>query len=80
MKDLEQLGRELERSGKAGQLKKLAESADGQNLSRMIDSRAVEKAVRGGDSEAMRSILSQVLSTDEGKRLASDLSRLFGGK
>ena len=70
MANLEALGRELERRGKTDDLKRLAESADGQRLGKMIDARAVEQAARSGDAAALSALLRSVLSTEEGKRLA----------
>ena len=77
MQNLENIGRELQRRGKTEDLRKLAESADGQKLSRMLDGKAVEQAARSGDSEALRSMLSNVLSTQEGKRLAESIQKLM---
>ncbi len=78
MQSFETLGRELERQGKTERIKALAESDDGQKLSRMLDTRAVEDAARSGDSEARCAwLLGQVLSTDEGKRLAENVRRLM---
>ena len=54
MQSFETLGRELERQGKTERIKALAESDDGQKLSRMLDTRAVEDAARSGDGEALR--------------------------
>ena len=75
MRDLESVGRELERMGKTQKLKSIAESTDGQRLSRMLDARAVERAAKSGDAEALRGILGQVLGTDEGRRLAERLKK-----
>ena len=77
MQNFENIGRELERRGKTEDIKKLAESADGQRLGQMIDPKAVENAARSGDSEAMRRILGGVLNTAEGKRLAESVRRLM---
>ena len=77
MQSFETLGRERERQGKTERIKALAESDDGQKLSRMLDTRAVEDAARSGDGEALRRLLGQVLSTDEGKRLAENVRRLM---
>ena len=41
----------------------------------MLDPKAVEKAAVSGDADALRGILSQVLGTDEGKRLAEKLKK-----
>lgn len=75
MKDLERLGEELNRSGKGEKLKSLADSAEGRAISRMVDQSRVEQAAKSGDTAALRDILSQVLSTDEGKRLAEKLKK-----
>ena len=72
--DIEKMSAELERSGKAADLRKLAESADGRALNAMFDAAAVARAVSSGDREAMQGILRQVLNTDEGRRIAKQLS------
>lgn len=80
MQSLEQLRRELEARGKSAQLKALAESADGQRLGQMIDARALEDAARTQDTAALQKMLGQVLSTDEGKRLAASVKEMLAGK
>ena len=75
MKDLEKLGAELNKSGKGEKLKSIADSAEGKAISRMVDSARVEQAAKSGDTAALRDILSQVLSTDEGKRLDEKLKK-----
>ena len=77
MQNWETISRELERSGKARDLRTLADSEDGQKLSRMLDGKAVEQAAKSGDSEALRGILGQVLSTREGQRLAESIQKLI---
>lgn len=77
MQDLEALGRELQRRGKTGALKQLADSADGQRLGQMLDGEAVRRAAQSGDSEAMRKLLGGVLATEEGRRLAQQLRSLM---
>ena len=77
MQNFENIGRELERRGKTEGIKKIAESADGQRLSRMIDAKAVENAAKNGDSAALKSILGSVLSTAEGQRLAESVKKLM---
>ena len=78
MQDLEKLAQELRREGKADGIRALADSADGRKLGQMIDGRAVEQAVRSGDSAALQQILRGVLGTAEGRRLAEDLRRMLG--
>lgn len=75
MKDLENLGRRLEQSGKSDKLRQLAESADGKAVSRMVDAEKIGKAAKSGDMAALQDILRGVLSTEEGKRLAENLKK-----
>ena len=77
MQNFEDLGRELSRRGKTEQLKALAETDDVQRLSKMVDSAAVEKAAKTGDGDAVKAILSQVLSTAEGQRLAQSVQQMM---
>ena len=77
MQDLEAIGRELWRRGKAEDLQKLADSADGQPLSRMLDGKAVEQAAKSGDGAALRRLLGTVLGTEEGRRLAEQIRRML---
>ncbi len=75
MLDLERINAEIEKSGKKDKLKSLASSSDALAIGRRLDRSAVEKAAKSGDTEALRGILSEVLSTDEGKRLAQMLKK-----
>lgn len=75
MKDLENLGRRLEQSGKSDKLRQLADSADGKAVSRMVDAEEIGKAAKSGDMAALQDILRGVLSTEEGKRLAENLKK-----
>jgi hypothetical protein len=77
MRDLESVGKELDRLGKTQKLKSIANSPDGQRISQMLDAKAVEKAAKSGDTDALRGILGQVLSTDEGRRLAESLKKVM---
>lgn len=75
MKDLESLGRQLEKSGKSEELRRLAESEDGKAVGRLIDADSLGRAAKSGDMETLHDILRGVLSTDEGKRLAESLRK-----
>lgn len=77
MQNFENIGRELSRRGKTDDIKLMAQSADGQKIGQMVDAKALEQAAKSGDSAAMRSILSSILSTEEGKRLAENVKRLI---
>ena len=67
MKDLDALKQELARDGR---LQRIADSTDGQRLADALDAQRIEQAARTGDTETLRQILTQVLSTDAGQRLA----------
>ena len=77
MQNFEALSRELERRGKTEEIKKIAQSSDGQRISGMIDPQAVEKAARGGDTESLKNMLGRILETPEGKRLAESVKKIM---
>ena len=79
MQNFEHLGKELERRGKADDIKRLAESEDGIKLAGMIDSQQIQKAAKAGDTEALKALLSSVLQTQEGKRLAENVRKMMQG-
>ena len=79
MQNFEQLGKELERRGKANDIKRLAESEDGVKLAGMIDAQQIQQAAKTGDTEALKSLLSSVLQTQEGKRLAENVRKMMQG-
>jgi len=79
MQNFEQLGKELERRGKAEDIKRLAESEDGIRLAGMINPQQIEQAAKAGDSEALKALLSSVLQTQEGKRLAESVRKMMQG-
>ena len=72
--DIEKITGELEKNGKAEKLRELADSDDCRALGAMLDAAAVAKAASSGDGEAIKGILRQVLSTEEGKRIAQKIS------
>ena len=73
MKNLADMERQLQASGKADKVRAIAESKDGQRLMERLDADRVERAVQQGDSEALRGILAEVLRTNEGRRIAKQL-------
>lgn len=73
MKNIEDMERRLAESGKADRVRAIAESRDGQKLLEQLDTKKVERAVHSGDSEALRSVLMEVLRTGEGRRIAKQL-------
>lgn len=77
MQKFSDVSRELEKRGKTNDIKRLAESRDGQKLGQMVDRKQLEKAAASGDSEAIKNILSSILSTEEGRRLAENVRRMM---
>ena len=75
MKNFEDMERKLVQSGKADKVRAIADSKDGQTLLQKMDTDKVERAVQSGDSDALRSILLEVLRTGEGQRIAKELER-----
>ena len=64
MKDLDALKNQLARDGRLQRLQEIADSTDGQKLAGALDAQKIE------DTATLRQILTQVLSTDTGQRLA----------
>ena len=77
MQNFEELGRELERRGKTEELKALADSREVRKLGQMLDTAEVERAARSGYSQALRELLSSLLSTQEGQKLAQSVQQLM---
>ena len=80
MQNFEQIGKELERRGKTEDIKRLAQSEDGQKLAGMIDGQRLEQAAKAGDAEALKALLSSVLQTREGQRLAENVRKMMQDK
>ena len=78
MADLESLEREIKSSPAAEKLREAAASEEGQKVLRGLDAAEVEKAAKSGDMQALRSILSGVLSTPEGRALAEKVRKSMG--
>jgi hypothetical protein len=72
--DIGQLGRDLAKNGRLDKFKAMAESEDGRKLTAMLNTESIEKAAKSGDTEALKGILNQVLGTEEGRRLAQQIS------
>lgn len=77
MRKFEELSRELEKRGKADAVRQLAESEDGVQLSRMLSAGEAERAAKSGDTQAISELISRVLSTDAGKRLAENVKKMM---
>ena len=79
MGEWENVKQQLERQGKTRDLERLAQSADGQALGKLLDDSPLREAAAQGDGAAMQALLGQVLRTDEGRRLAEQIRRMMGG-
>ncbi len=65
-------------NGKTDALKNLAGTRDAQKIKQMLgDGNTVKSAMERGDSAALESIVKNVLSTEEGARLARELAKMF---
>jgi len=80
MGNFENMSKELLKGGKANELQKVVNSSESQKISKMVDGNALKKAVADGDNNTVNRILSQFLSTDEGKALAKKIGDRFGIK
>ena len=78
MADLEALEREIKASPAAEHLRAAAASPEGQKVLSNLDTAAVEKAAKAGDMQALKDILSGVLSTPEGRSLAEKIRKNLG--
>ena len=77
MKNLSDYEKELKKSPKAGRLMQAADCDEGRRLASQLDSAALERAVKSGDAQELRKILSQVLSTPDGQALARKISGIM---
>jgi hypothetical protein len=75
MRDIESMGKELLKGADTQKLKAIAVSENGKKISQMVDQGELERAAKTGDTAALQRILHQVLSTNEGKQLADQLSK-----
>jgi hypothetical protein len=80
MGNFENMSKELLKGGKGNEIKKIVNSPDSQKISKMVDGNALKKAVSDGDNDTVNRIMSQFLSTDEGKALAKKIGERFGNK
>ena len=63
----------------AKDIQRLAESKDGKKVRAMLgDEKQVAKALEQGNTEELKKLMSKVLSSEEGSRLAKQLMGLMG--
>ena len=64
--------------GKADEIKKLAFSGDGQKVMKMMgNTENLKTAMETGDTETLQNVIRNVMSTEEGARIAQQLSELL---
>ena len=59
----------------AEKLKSVLASGGAEKLSKIVDPKAVEAAAQRGDSAALARMISKLLTTEEGRRLAAQLGK-----
>lgn len=63
---------------KAEEIKKIATSSDGQKVKKMMgNTEELKAAMEKGDTETLQNVIKKVMSTEEGARLAKQLSDLL---
>ncbi|NLL38718.1 MAG: hypothetical protein GX254_03910 [Clostridiales bacterium] len=63
---------------KADEIKKIATSSDGQKVREMMgNTEELKTAMEKGDTETLQKVIKKVMSTEEGARLARQLSELL---
>lgn len=83
--DFEKLASEFMKSkdsskimSKADEIKKIATSNDGQKVMKMMgNTDKLKAAMEKGDTDTLQNVIKNVLSTEEGARLAQQLSELL---
>ena len=80
MKNFDEYERQLKNNPNAKRIMAAADSEEGRRLAQTLNAEAVEKSARSGDAAALKNILTQVLSTPDGKALAKKLQDAIKGK
>ncbi len=78
MNPLEKLKNEALGGGRAKEIDRVVNSEQGKRIGEMVDGAALKNAVSAGDSQAVNQIVSQFLSTNEGKALVKQINERFG--
>lgn len=78
MNPLEKLKNEALSGGRAKEIDRVVNSEQGKRIGKMVDGAALKNAVNSGDSATINQIVSQFLSTNEGKALVKQINESFG--
>lgn len=73
--DIGKYSQELLNGKNAETLKKLADGEDGRRVASLVDMKQLEAAAQSGNTAALGTMLSQILSTPEGRRLAEQVKK-----
>ena len=80
MMDISSYEKLLKDNPNAEKLMQAANTPEGQRIMQMFSPGEVEKAAKSGDTEALKGMLSRLLSTPEGRSLASKVQQAFQDK
>ena len=80
MNELEKLGGELLQGEQGEVIRRLADTDAARRLQQRVDTGALERAAKAGDTEAMRAQLSRALSGAEGQALLQQLQAALRGQ
>lgn len=78
MNDFEKAREEFMNDSNAKKINKLASAADKERLGQLFDKEELTNAFKKGDSNTLKNIVSNVLKTEEGQRLAKNISEIMG--
>ena len=73
--NLDELLFKLKNAPESGRLRETMESPVGQRVLNGVDVNGLEKSMREGDTAALQSVLTQILSTSEGRALAREIQK-----
>jgi len=80
MNDLSKLEKELKSIQNVDKIKNVAASPEGQRLSKTLDTAAIEKAVKSGNTAAMQSMIGEILKSSDGQELYRQIQNALKGK
>ena len=77
MTEAEKIFKDIEASGRGAELEKIARSREAQNLSGVFNAGELEMAARSGDTEMLRRIITRLMETGDGRRLAENVRKMM---
>ena len=67
-------------AGKKAQIQRLAASSDGETVRSILNDGGFADAVQKGDTQAIKNAINNVVNTEAGSRLLSQLRQMMDGK